>query len=82
MNIKREDLIESITKRVGSDLLAKKDVQLTLSISAAKLNRMIAKSEISYIKLGKSHGAAVRFLVDDVVDMLLSNYVTAYHPNN
>jgi len=82
MSTKREDLIESITKRVGSDLLAKKDVQITLSISSAKLNRMIAKSEISYMKLGKSQGAAVRFLVDDVVDMLLSNYVSSYKSSN
>ena len=82
MNERKENLIKSITKRFGSDLLAKKDVQLTLSISSAKLDRMIAKSEISYTKLGTSQGAAVRFLVDDVVDMLLSNYVTAYHTNN
>lgn len=82
MNTKREDLIESITKRVGSELLAKKDVQLILMISSAKLNRMIKNSQISYSKLGTSQGAAVRFLVDDVVDMLLSNYVTAYHSNN
>lgn len=82
MSTKREDLIESITKRVGSDFLVKKDVQLCLSISSAKLDRMIANSEIAYTKLGTTKGASVRFLVDDVVDMLLSNYVSSYHPSN
>ena len=82
MSTKREDLIESIKKRVGSDFLVKKEVQILLSISSASLNRMLSNSEISYTKLTSKKGASVRFLVEDIVDMLLSNYVTAYHINN
>ena len=82
MVTKRDKLIESIKKRVGSDFLVKKEVQILLSISPATLNRMTKNSELSYTRLRVSNGASVRFLVEDIVDMLLANYVKAYHPNN
>ena len=79
MEQERKQRLEKRIRDTYGDLLKKAQVEEILSISPASLNRLLANSEISCIKLGKKASASVRFEVEDVVNFISSNYVQGYH---
>lgn len=69
----REELIDKYNY-----LLKKSDICEILSISTATLSRMMANSEIEYIKSSKSSNSSVRFTVDSVTNYIFNNTIKCF----